>query len=168
MALLGRVSQAAAGAQYTGSDASPLRSGADHGRVLIKNVLRHTDRYASLKPYYLKLQVVGRDTPGIVEGAVLLFAPHYILHAIYSASPAVFANALAGPPGAASAFWRECHGPSWFTRHPAFAGELLHDTNFIPLLFHVDGCNLMNDADVHIWSFRSALVSEDMRPWLHK
>ena len=63
----------AAGAQYTGSDASPLRSGADHGRVLIKNVLRHTDRYASLKPYYLKLQVVGRDTPGIVEGAVPCF-----------------------------------------------------------------------------------------------
>ena len=80
----------------------------------------------------------------------------------------MFANALAGPPGAASAFWRECHGQSWVTRHSAFAGELLHDTNCIPLLFHVDGCNHMRDADVHIWSFRSALVSEDMRPWLQK
>ena len=105
----------------------------------------------------LKLDMPDSKAPHMVQVATL--PPHIMLHALDKAGPLTFYPSVVGhdgPPYMRQWWLAVCEEP-WYRFHPVLA-KVCDWSKLVPIMIHMDGCEVFNNAEFYVWSWSSATV----------
>ena len=131
-----------------------------------KGLQTHAKKYGKLgKEFHLEpMQVdilVRRQEGGAETTPFPLYAPHELLHCLYTSLRPIFDKAFVGPAGALRSYWSGAQKELWFNEHPLRERILDNVGTVLPLRLHGDGApvtKVLSSLAVSIGSPISALL----------
>lgn len=110
-----------------------------------------------LKPWFIEVDLRRTHGHGVEKVLVPCFAPHEMLALLFRLGPDVFQEFLLGRPfDFLTEFWGALQNLDWVRAHPALQSPLQWSTT-IPLLFHGDEAEFLDDQQVYVLSWKGAL-----------